>query len=127
MGITLTPEQLLSDALTMAIRLCAESDDSHGPEAREVMERWRRIVYARFAFYTNEEFIAANPGFGRHIAGRPLTRIETSKACQSAGQIVWDAFSAGVEFAEKHHGIRVVADSSPDVRRGDCLPGGAIA
>lgn len=34
--------RLHEDALTMALRLMGESDDSFSPETREVMTRWRK-------------------------------------------------------------------------------------
>ena len=34
-------EQLESDALTMALRLMGEEEDTMGPECRKVMDRWR--------------------------------------------------------------------------------------
>lgn len=41
-----TINQLESDAMTMALRLLGESDDSFAPETREVMARWRPKVEA---------------------------------------------------------------------------------
>lgn len=38
--------QIKSDAMTMALRLYGESDDSFAPETREVMARWRPKVEA---------------------------------------------------------------------------------
>jgi hypothetical protein len=34
-------DRLQKDALTMALRLMGEDEDSFSPECREVMERWR--------------------------------------------------------------------------------------
>ena len=38
---------VLDDAMTMALRLYAESDDTFAPETIEVMARWRPLVEAK--------------------------------------------------------------------------------
>ena len=38
---------VLYDAMTMALRLYAESDDTFAPETIEVMARWRPLVEAK--------------------------------------------------------------------------------
>jgi hypothetical protein len=43
-GKDLQAALLKSDALTMALRLYGESDDTFAPETREAMARWRPVV-----------------------------------------------------------------------------------
>jgi hypothetical protein len=40
-------DDLASDAMTLAMRLYAESDDTFAPETIEVMKRWRPKVLAK--------------------------------------------------------------------------------
>jgi len=41
-------EQILKDAMIMALRLLGEDEDTFSPECREVMNRWRPVVLAYF-------------------------------------------------------------------------------
>jgi hypothetical protein len=46
-GLNRERDQLESDAMTLAMRLYAESDDTFAPETIEVMKRWRPKVLAK--------------------------------------------------------------------------------
>jgi len=41
-------EQILKDAMIMALRLLGEDEDTFSPECREVMNRWRPVAMKYF-------------------------------------------------------------------------------